>query len=268
MLDRNDHPACAQIRIFKQLLHAQDGAAGDVDRVALFENLRFRVPARPRFDRRPDFVKDRKARGRRCEAWILGEFRTFDQRGERSPDGRLNDHVHVVVLAARAAAQRGPGLTSARGVSRARYDAVEGLVRILAEPAVLQALLVAHLHAAQVQNGILHRADDALAASAVDVALVERREDRSDGVDARARVADLRTGHRRPPIGPARRTHRAAHRLRDGFVRFEILVATRPEAFDRSVDQARIDFLDRLPGVALAIEHSRAEVLDEDIGLA
>src|ERR1700730_16781030 len=81
-----------------------------------------------------------------------------------------------------------------------------------------------------------------------------------------AAVTDLRAGHGWRAVLPARRARRAAHTLRDIFIGLAVLVRPRTEAFDRGVDDPRVQFLKALPGEALAVEHAGAEILDDHIG--
>ena len=82
---------------------------------------------------------------------------------------------------------------------------------------------------------------------------------------AGAAVADLRAGDGRRPVLPAGRAGRAAHALRDILIGLEIGVAARAEPLDRGIDDARVDFLDALPGETLPVEHAGAEILDHDV---
>ena len=125
-------------------------------------------------------------------------------------------------------------------------------------------LLVAELHPAQVEDGVLHRDLDSLPAAGVR-ALIERGQDPCDEVDAGARVADLRTGGRGRPVLETGGGHGAAHRLRDDFVGLEVEVLARAESLDRRIDQPRVDLTQPLPGEPEPIDDAWPEVLDEDV---
>ena len=130
----------------------------------------------------------------------------------------------------------------------------------------VQALLVAHLDAAQIEHGVGHRDLHALALAGA-LALEQRAENAGDQMHAGAAVADLRAGDGRRPVLPAGRAGGAAHALRDIFIGLEIGVAARPEPLDRGIDDARVDLLDALPGKTLPVEHAGAEILDHHIAV-
>src|SRR6476659_6633321 len=103
------------------------------------------------------------------------------------------------------------------------------LVRILRERAAREPLLIAKLHAAQVEDRLLHGDLDTLSTTGVR-ALVQRGENPRDEVDSGTRVTDLSTGRHRRPVLETRGCHRAAHRLRDDFVGFEVEVLAGTES--------------------------------------
>ena len=80
-----------------------------------------------------------------------------------------------------------------------------------------------------------------------------------------SRVADLRAGHQRRAVAEAGGGGGAARALGDVLVDLAVLVGARPEALDRGVDHRRVQLLDALPGVAHAVEHAGAEVLDQHV---
>src|SRR5678816_3073084 len=81
-------------------------------------------------------------------------------------------------------------------------------------------------------------------------------------------IADLRTGHKRRTIQSARSAHRAAHGLRNVFIRLEVGIRTRrSEALDRAHHYPWIDLVDLLPRKTEPVEHARAEVLHDDVCL-
>ena len=157
-----------------------------------------------------------------------------------------------------------PWLAAARRVARSRDLVGEMLVRVFAERSVREPLLVAQLHPAEVEHGVLHRDLDSLPAAGVG-ALIERRQDPGDQVDAGPRVADLCTGRGGRPVFETGGGHRAAHRLRDDFVGLEVEVLAGAESLDRRIDQARVDLTQRLPGEPEPIDDARTEILDEDV---
>ena len=89
------------------------------------------------------------------------------------------------------------------------------------------------------------------------------REDRCHQIRHRHADADRRLFRR------ARRHHQAAQRLDDGVHRLAgARGLRRAEARDRAVDHARVDRPRERIADAEPIERSRAEVLDDDVGLA
>ena len=85
-----------------------------------------------------------------------------------------------------------------------------------------EALLIAHLDAAEVQHAVLHRAVDPLAAARL-LRWNSAVDDAEREVQARAGVTDLRAGHKRQAVAEARRRRRAASALRDVFVNLAVL---------------------------------------------
>ncbi len=109
---------------------------------------------------------------------------------------------------------------------------------------MLEALLIAQLHAAQIDHAVLHGAGDELALARMR-AVIERRHDAERQMQTRAAVADLRAGDQRNPVAETGRRSRAARALRDVLVDLAVLERPRPEALDRGDDHARVDLLDR-----------------------
>ena len=84
-------------------------------------------------------------------------------------------------------------------------------------------------------------------------------------MDSGTRVTDLSTGCHGRSVLETGGGHRAAHRLRDDFVGFEVEVLAGTESFDGRIDQARVDLTQPFPGEPEPIDDARAEVLDEDV---
>jgi hypothetical protein len=146
----------------------------------------------------------------------------------------------------------------------ARGTASPNGLAVFLERAVREALLVAQLHAAQVEHAVLHGASHALPLAAVR-AVIERGDDAEREVQARPRVADLRACHERKAVAEPGGRGGAAGTLRDVLVHLAVLVRPRPEALDRGVDHARVELVDALPGEAHAVERARREVLDQHV---
>src|SRR3954462_10022224 len=220
VLHVDDHALGAQALVLQQVLRAQHRAARDVDRVELAERLPLRLRERPLLDEAEDLVQARQPRLGSCVVRVIDEVGVPDLVHERLPHLRLDDDVQPRVRAVvghRLAAQGPAGLAAAGGVAGARDEVLELLVRVLLERAVLEPLLVAQLHAAEVQDAAAHRDLHALAAARVG-ALVQRGADRAEQVDRIARVADLRAGDDRRAVLEAGGAHRAAGRLGDVLV--------------------------------------------------
>src|SRR3954452_23319376 len=266
VLDVDDHALGAQPLVLEQVLRAEHRPARDVDRVELAERLPLGLRERPLLDEGEDLVQAREARLGRGVVRVLDELRMADLLHERRPDLRLDHDVQPRVRAVvghRLAAHGPAGLAAAGGIAGARDEVLELLVGVLLERPVLQALLVAQLHATQVQDAAAHRDLDALAAAGVR-ALVQRRADRAEQVDRVAGVADLGAGDDRWPVLESGRAHRAAGRLGDVLVRLGVLARAGAEALQRRVDQLRVELVEVLPGESQAIHHAGAEVLHDD----
>src|SRR3954465_986353 len=269
VLDVDDHALGPQALVLEQVLRAEHRPARDVDRVELAERLPLGLRERPLLDEGEDLVQAREARLGRGVVRVLDELRMADLLHERRPDLRLDHDVQPRVRAVvghRLAAHGPAGLAAAGGVAGARDEVLELLVRVLLERPVLQALLVAQLHATQVQDAAAHGDLDPLPAARVR-ALVQRRADRAEQVDRVAGVADLGAGDDRWPVLESGRAHRAAGRLGDVLVRLGVLERAGAEALQRRVDQPRVELVEVLPGEAEAIHHAGAEVLHDDVGL-
>src|SRR4029077_15485173 len=126
---------------------------------------------------------------------------------------------------------RPSGLAAPGGVARAGDLVAETLVRVLLQGATCEPLLVAKLDPAQVEDRLLHGDLDTLSTAGVR-ALVQRGQNPRDEVDSGTRVTDLSTGRHRRPVLETRGCHRAAHRLRDDFVGFEVEVLAWTESLD------------------------------------
>jgi hypothetical protein len=109
-----------------------------------------------------------------------------------------------------------------------------------------EALLIAQLHAAQIEHAILHRGEHALTA-ARRVALVQSRHDAERKMQSGSAVADLRTGDERRTVIEAGRRCCATGTLRDVLVDFAVFVWAGAESLDRRHDHARVELIDPLP---------------------
>src|SRR5579864_1504932 len=105
-----------------------------------------------------------------------------------------------------------------------------------------EALLIAQLYAAKIEHAILHRRLHALA-FARHGALIERGDDAQRQMEPRAAVADLSAGDERRAFAEPGGRCRAAGALRDVLIDFAILVGTGAKAFDRGIDEPRIELL-------------------------
>src|SRR6185437_13912710 len=153
-------------------------------------------------------------------------------------------------------------------MARARRCIAEGnvlaVLAVFGERPRFQPLLIAQLHAAEIEHAILHRDGDALALAG-GRALEQRCDNTKAKMQTRAAVADLRAGDERRALAEARGRGRAAGALCDILVDLAVLIGAGAEALDRRVNEARIDLLKALPGETHAIEHAGAEILDQHV---
>src|SRR5262249_29414723 len=129
---------------------------------------------------------------------------------------------------------------------------------------MLEALLVAHLHAGEVQHTVLHGAGDALALAG-HAAMIKSRDDAKRQMQAGTGIADLGASDEGRAVAEAGGGGRAARALRNILVDLAVLVGSRAEALDGGIDHARVELLDALPREPHAIERARSEVLNQYI---
>src|SRR5207237_2835480 len=142
-------------------------------------------------------------------------------------------------------------LPTARRVAGTRDRVAELAVRILRiflhHAGAREALLIAQLHAAQIEHAVLHRGEHLLSFSG-GVALIKRGNDAECEMQAGAAVADLRAGHDRWAVVEAGGGRRSAGALRDILIHLAILIRAGSEALHRGGDHARVARLAVLPG--------------------
>src|SRR5215470_15332708 len=85
-------------------------------------------------------------------------------------------------------------------------------------------------------------------------------------MNAGAGVADLRASHERQTVNLTGRGSRAACTLRDVFINFAILIWTGTESLHRRINEPRIELTYFLLRKAHAIDRTRREILNHDIG--
>src|SRR5215471_1619459 len=269
MVELDHRAGLAQRRLLSELLHRQDRAARNVDRVADFHDLELGLGLGPLLDGAEDLIEMRQPRVRRGVVRMGDPFLLADDLTDLGPHRRLRDEIDIGVgITLPALAFEDPArLAAARGVAGAGHRVAELAVRVLRvflERTMGEPLLVAQLDASEVEHAVLHGDVDALAAAGA-VALIERAHDADCEVQAGAGIADLRAGHQWRPVVEPRGRCRAAGALRDVLVDLAVLIRARPEALDRSDDHPRIELLDVLPGVAHAVEHARPEILHQHV---
>jgi hypothetical protein len=129
----------------------------------------------------------------------------------------------------------------------------------------VQALLVAHLHAAEVEHRVLHRAGHALALAGL-LAADDGRQDADGQVHAGVAVAQRGRAHGRRAVPEAGGGSRAACALRDVLVHLQVVVVVAvAEALDRGDDHLRVQLLDAFPAEAHAVQRAGAEVLHQHV---
>ena len=115
-------------------------------------------------------------------------------------------------------------------------------------------------------DGVLHRHFDHAGNPGV-LALVQRRHDRAEEMDAGHEIAKGRAGFHRRLVGVAGRGDHAGHRLHDevhgGIVTVRTALAVTRAG---TVDEPRVDLLQVGGADAEAVHHARREVLDQYIG--
>src|SRR5437899_5217659 len=141
------------------------------------------------------------------------------------------------------------------------------ILRILLQVTYLvQALLVAQLDAAQIEDTVLHR-DSHLLAGACFVAANQRSENADRQVHAGIGVAKGGCTHRWRTIPEARGGRGPPGALRHVFVDFQVLIVMAiTETFYRGYDHAWIEFTDVIPGEAHAVKSARAKIFNQYIG--
>ena len=132
---------------------------------------------------------------------------------------------------------------------------------------MLEALLVAQLHARQIEHAVLHGAEHLLAAAGAD-ALIERADDAEREMQAGAGIADLRAGDERRALAEAGGRGRAAGALRDVLVDLAVFVRAGAKALHRGDDHARVELVDVLPGQPHAVERAGREILHQHVAVS
>src|SRR6516225_3599847 len=268
-----DHGAgLAQRRLLGDLLHRQDRADRDVDRVADVHDLELGLGHGPLLDRIEDMTQPRQPRWRRGVVGIGLPFRLADEVADRAPYGRLGDEIDVgvgIVLPA-LAFEDPAGLAAAGIVAGARHRFSErnafAVLAVFGQRSVPQTLLVAQLDAREIEHAVLHGAEHALPAPGAD-ALIERADDAEGEVQTGAAVADLRPSDERRAVAESSGGGGAARALGDVLVDLAILVGAGAEALDRGHDHARIGLVDVLPGQPHAVERAGREILHQHVAV-
>src|SRR5262249_40947989 len=136
-------------------------------------------------------------------------FRLADQVTNPLPHRRLSDKIAVGVgIHFPALAFEDPtGLAATGVVARARDRLAErnvfGVLAVLGQRSMFEALLVAQFHAREIEHTILHGAQHLLPAPGART-LVKRGADTERDVNTHAGIADLRAGYECPAGAEAR----------------------------------------------------------------
>ena len=233
VIDLHHRAASPQRLVLGQLLHGQDRPAGDVVLVEDLHGLELGLAHGPRLDAAEDLVQPRQARGRLGVVGMRLPAGLADHVADRLPHRRLRDEIDVGVgvLLPALAFEDAARLPAAGVVAGARHGLAErnalAMLAVFRQRPVLQALLVAHLHAGQVQDPVLHGDRHALALAGLG-AVIEGRDDAEAEVKAGAAsrrsarpspAADHRGSRwwrrRRPCTGPRSRRPCSPRRARD-----------------------------------------------------
>src|SRR5262245_32812325 len=253
MIDLDHRAGRAQRRLLGDLLHGQDRADRNIDRVAEIHYLEFGLGHGPGFDGREDVLEPRQPRRRRRVVGIGLPLGLADQIADCAPHRRLSDEIDVGVgIGLPALAFEDPAwLAAARIVAGARHRLPErnalAELAVFIERTMLDTLLIAKLDPAQVEHAVLHGCEHALAAPGA-IALIERADDPKREMQPGAGVADLRAGHQWRAFAEAGGRGRATGALRHVLIDLAVLVRSWTKALHRGDDHARVELMDVLPG--------------------
>ncbi len=267
----HDRARCAQRRIVGDFLHREHRGARNVELAQDVDRFVLRLVGQPGFDGRED-VEDVRLTGLcRGVVRIADPLRLAQRAADRLPGVTLNREVDVSVRVGfpALALEHPTRLTATAGVTATRHDIAElavRILRILFEVAdTVQTLLVAQLHAAQVDDRILHRDSDLLATARLTTA-DDGRQNTDREVHAGVAVAQRCGRHRGGAVPETRRRRCAACALRHVLVHLQVVVVvTVREALHRGHDQLRVEFIQTFPREAHAVEGARAEVLYQHV---
>ena len=270
----NDGAAGAQRWVVEQLFHGQHRCARNVKLAQDVHRFVLGLVFQPVFDGGEDVHDVRLACLGRGVSRIGLPFRFAQSVANRFPGVALHCEIDVSVgVGLPAFALENPArLTAAAGVAAAWHHVRKALVRVLwilfQVAQFVQAQLVTHLDAAQVEHGVLHGDSHFLAFAGLLAADVGRQD--ADG-QVHAGVAVAQGGSRDHGAGllafpPAGGGGCAAGALGHVFVDLQVFVVVAvAEALDRSQDHLGVEFLNALPGKAHAVQRAGAEVLDQHI---
>src|SRR5579862_2471143 len=272
MVYLDDGASIAQRLLFGDLLHRQNRSNGNVVTVANLHDLKLGLGHGPLLDRIEDLAQPRQPRRGRRIVRIGFPFRLADQVADRTPHRGLGDEVNVGVgIALPTLALENPARLAAAGVVAGAWRRLTerntfAVLAVFLERTVGEALLIAELHAREIEHTVLHGAEHSLAAARAD-ALVKSADDAKRKMQASAAVADLSAGDERRPFAEAGGRRRTAGALRHVLVDLAILVGAGAEAFHRGDDHAWICLVDVVPGQPHAIERARREILYQHIAM-
>src|SRR6185312_11012217 len=272
MIHLNHRAGLTQRLVRRDLLHRQDRTARNVVLVEDLHGLELGLGQGPLLNALEDLVELRQPRLRRGVFRIGLPGRFADHVADLLPDRGLGDEVDVRVRIFRRALahQDAARLTTAGVVSGARRRVAERnaltVLAVFGERTSLEALLIAQLHAAEVQHAVLHRGEHLLAAAGAR-ALEKRGDDAECEVQAGAAIADLRAGNERRAVAEAGGRSRAAGALRDVLVDLAVLVWAGAEALHRGDDHARVGLVDVIPGEPHAVERAGREILHHHVAI-
>src|SRR5262245_18570437 len=268
MVDLHHGTGGKQRLVVGEFLHGQNRSAGDVVLVENVHGFELGLGHGPPLDARENLVEALEARGWLGVVGVRLPAGLADDVADCLPDRGLGDEIDVGVgiglppLALEDAAW----LPAAGVVTRARdritkRDAL-AVLAVLRERSMLEALLVAHLHAGKVQNTFLHGAADALALAG-GVAWIECRDNAERHMQAGTGIADLRASDKGWAVAEAGGGGRAPRALGNVLVDLAVLVGAGAEPLDGGIDHARIELLDALPREPHTIERAGRKVLDQ-----
>ena len=274
MIEFDVHVAATDVFVVGQILGGHDRTAGHIERIEDRHHFALGVVGGKFIEQRPHqlliFAPLTDGRKLRIGHQIgHADFRTHTT-GECRPHGFLHHHINPVVRAVRLTVNRVAELAAAGIVAGTRHFAhvLIGRHGIFGKRLAREALMIAKFYAAQIHHAVHHRHFDVLALARA-IGLMQRGEQTNRQMQSGAGVANLRTGDKWRAVGNTGGAHRAAHGLRDVFIRLEFRIGSAgTKTLDRAHHDFRIDGVDFFPRKSEPVEHAGPEIFHDDVAFA